>query len=468
MMRRLTRRNSFLLMALSMGFLYSSLYMGLIVVNLRGASRAGRGEISVLLHFPLVALAGLGLYFLVKKGAERLRALGVPLGVAGLGCILLPFLPETAFAGFFSGRLPLIALSMALFTPVSLFLFFRTVAEGWEGLSVALVMVASELLWALIFPLIGDFSPQPSSLAARHLFSLCAWMVGGAGLCLGATLALAEPEAAPSAPVLDAPDGRKKWAALGLVFAAGLGTVSLRSLHMGVFIPKIALSSELISIPHFTFLLLLPLAGRMMDTQPGKLMLLCLPVMAAIAALGLAWNQGLIGRMPLYYPLNFMQGLIITMAYAGSAKLLKARPALILLLVMAYSLVPMQFGGVLLRGFLEGRAYGLDAAGLLLALGTGFCLWRFRALLAASPELWPSPDPDLHKFSVFAAAHGLTARERDIFSALLRSESREGMGQALGLSGRTVRYHLTNLLKKTDMPNQKTLIDYYESWKRQP
>jgi DNA-binding CsgD family transcriptional regulator len=55
-----------------------------------------------------------------------------------------------------------------------------------------------------------------------------------------------------------------------------------------------------------------------------------------------------------------------------------------------------------------------------------------------------------------------------VFLEFLRGSSREEMAEKLGLSTRTVRYHLANLQKKTTMPNEKSLADFYESWKLEP
>ncbi|MDR2945640.1 MAG: hypothetical protein LBV79_02690, partial [Candidatus Adiutrix sp.] len=115
------RRNSFFLPALSLGLLYFSLSMGIIVVNLRGHLREGRADSAVLFHYLLVVLAALGLYALVRRGARRLGPLAVFLGLAGLGCLSVPFLPEGLFVRFFNGRPPMMAGAMAIFTPVALY-----------------------------------------------------------------------------------------------------------------------------------------------------------------------------------------------------------------------------------------------------------------------------------------------------------------------------------------------------------
>ncbi|MDR2893070.1 MAG: helix-turn-helix transcriptional regulator [Deltaproteobacteria bacterium] len=513
------RRNSFFIPALAMGLLYASLYMGLLIINLRGTAREGRGDFGALFHFALVALVGVGLYFAIKKGSGisfgRLRPLAAFIAVAGLICMAVPFFPEPMLSQIFNGRLPIIGICMAVFTPVSFFLFFRAAPLGREGFYFGLVMGGGELLWALLFPLLGFMDSQLPGEQAAYLFLLCCYMTGGAGIALAVTLVQAarEPDAAkesdPAAPYAatrhaitqSAQAGLlppEKRAALGLIFVAGVSIFAFMGLHMGMFMPKIALKPELLSIPHFAFLLLLPLAGRYLDTKPDKLMPVCVLSIAAIFLLGLLYTYGLVGRMPLFYPLNIVQHIILLAIYTVTARLLKTHSLLPLLIILAYCLYPVQLGGAALRGLSQGLSFeiGITAASLLFAAATAYCLWRFGDLLTKKPELWALPrtenmtgtatepasgptthpsgpaqeiaaiHPALHAshLAAFAAAYGLSEQEIRVMDMLAQNRSTNDIATALAVKTSTVRTYIVRLMDKTGSGNRAALMARYAAY----
>lgn len=59
-----------------------------------------------------------------------------------------------------------------------------------------------------------------------------------------------------------------------------------------------------------------------------------------------------------------------------------------------------------------------------------------------------------------AAAHDarLTSRELEIHSALCRALSNQQIADAVGVSPRTVRFHVSNILKKLDLPTRSHVI----------
>ena len=76
----------------------------------------------------------------------------------------------------------------------------------------------------------------------------------------------------------------------------------------------------------------------------------------------------------------------------------------------------------------------------------------------------PHPEGTARKSLAFAAAFGLTQREAEILHSVLAGREQAGIAAELGISERTVRFHLGGLLKKTGMPNRKRLLLFYASW----
>ncbi|MDR2870267.1 MAG: helix-turn-helix transcriptional regulator [Deferribacteraceae bacterium] len=452
--------------------------MGTIVINLRGEFRAGQIG-GVLLHYALTILCGLLLYVFVSKNRRRLPQFSyIFVILLGAFSLLIPFLPEALLLPFFNGQPPVTAISMAFLTPISLFLFGRAVPAGREGFAFALMLASSELIWALIFPLLGVITQ--GSGQALYLYSICSYMVGGAGLCIGATLKAKRTTTislSHAAQELSGLDTRKKRQILGLIFLASIGMWGIMGLDMGVFIPKMTLQSETLGISHFIFLFLLPVFGYFWDSRPDKFILVCLPALACVIILNIVYSSGLIGHMPLYYMLNILQATLTVAVYATATKLFKTNAVMAIFVTLAHSLIVIQFAGVALQNLLS--PYGIVLS-FLIVFGIAFCLWRLRRIILGSQgqqaillDLWTLQEPqmpiiqgdiELQKLSAFAIAYTLTARERDVLLCLSRGDSREKIGEKLGLTIRTVRHYLSNLQRKASVPNEKTLIDYYNSW----
>jgi DNA-binding NarL/FixJ family response regulator len=71
----------------------------------------------------------------------------------------------------------------------------------------------------------------------------------------------------------------------------------------------------------------------------------------------------------------------------------------------------------------------------------------------------------------------LTAREEQIMSLLLKRDSNKEIGNALGISERTVKYHVSNILQKKQASNRRELLDrtdgfahltFLPGWKHEP
>lgn len=461
-------------------------------------------EVPLIFALPVLVAAGISLALGKGSRAEespkrprqirfwRLRSMpaymAALLALAGIACIALPSLPGDLLARSFNSHPPLIGLLWGVFLPVGLFLFFRNAPEGREGFSFSLILAGSELLWALVFPLLagpllggiaGGVSPQAPGLQAFHLLSLSASMIGGAGLCLAVSLV----QGTIQAKDFDKAIGQKPlfWA-LFLIFAAGIATFALMGLHMGRLIPRMAFMPERISIPHFAFLVLFPLAGRVLDENPGKLMPVCVVCMGTIFCLGLARTSGLIEPMPLFYALNFMQQTMLLIAYTAAARFLKTRAFFPLTLILIHCLYLTQALGVGVRSMtasLPYGAYALTAASLLLASGAAFCLWRLRSLLAREPELWavppagfqekmpePKTEPELSheaRLADFAATYGLSERETLVMDMLTQGRSSEEIAAALAVTANTVRTYVRRLMHKTGTDNRAELLARYSA-----
>lgn len=59
----------------------------------------------------------------------------------------------------------------------------------------------------------------------------------------------------------------------------------------------------------------------------------------------------------------------------------------------------------------------------------------------------------------FDALEHLTAREEQIMGLLLRGDSNKEIGNALGISERTVKYHVSNILQKSQVSSRRELLN---------
>lgn len=68
------------------------------------------------------------------------------------------------------------------------------------------------------------------------------------------------------------------------------------------------------------------------------------------------------------------------------------------------------------------------------------------------------------KFRAFSAAFGLSRCESEVLAGILRGLERDAIGAELGVSERTVKYHITGLLGKTEAANRRRLLHFYTDW----
>ncbi|MFT4006052.1 MAG: helix-turn-helix transcriptional regulator [Lacrimispora sp.] len=64
----------------------------------------------------------------------------------------------------------------------------------------------------------------------------------------------------------------------------------------------------------------------------------------------------------------------------------------------------------------------------------------------------------------FIKAYGLSNRQRDVLYLLLKDKTYQEMGEELGLSVGTVKFHAHGIYEKTDSRNRSELIDKYEKF----
>ncbi|MDR2892592.1 MAG: LuxR C-terminal-related transcriptional regulator [Deltaproteobacteria bacterium] len=440
----------------------------------------GKGDPSALVHFAMVALVALGLSFILRNGMGRLRPLTVLLGVAALFCAFLPAMPTELLTELVNGRPPILALFMSLFMPVGFFLFFRAVPSGNEAFAFSMIHVGNELLWSLFFPLFSTIASQVSLTFVVYVYSLNCWVVGLAGLCLAIAFGYAVRETAATSvrttqPVSSEPLLREKCTVLLLAFAAGIGVFGMMGFQMGSFMPKAAMNPELLSIPYFIFLFLLPVAGHFLDTRPEKLMLICIPGLAGLFCLSLAWQNGLIAPMSMYYPFSIAQQISLLIFYTTTARMLKGKAIFPFIISLGFCLHIAHFGGMFLRGLVQDLPHGVTAASLLLLVGTALCLWRFRTQCAKEPNLWPVAQRSTNMaafiakpgaessaqsdYTAFAVRYSLSEREITVITMLAQGRSSEAIAEDLKVADSTIRTYISRILRKTGTKNRAALME---------
>jgi DNA-binding CsgD family transcriptional regulator len=132
----------------------------------------------------------------------------------------------------------------------------------------------------------------------------------------------------------------------------------------------------------------------------------------------------------------------------------------------------MQPVGAVSRGFLAAFPNGVFTAALVLAAGTAFCLWRFRCLLRAKPELWelsqgkaasmPAPSlptaVDPGRLAAFGKNYSLSRQEFSVMAMLAQGRSTADISRAMNVTEKTVRNYVSRMLQKTEVPNRVALI----------
>jgi DNA-binding CsgD family transcriptional regulator len=401
--------------------------------------------------------------------------------MAAVFCLLVPFFAGADLSVPYQWQPTVVVASRAVFAAIGFLLLYNSVPHGQEGFFIAIAFASYDLLWTLLSPLLGLVSPQLPDLYAVYLYYICCWMIGVAGLLFAIALwrsrqdlPQAQSQCQQNSPAII----RQKWQFFALLLTSSVGVFLLIGIMLEVPIvvgllldvsqPKFSMQPQVIDALYIMLLLCLPLAGRLLDRSPDKAIVMCIAALVAVVSLSLV-N---IDNKLLSYLLDVVRLFFWIAAHATVAKLFRGQGVLILLIIAVYLLLPMQFVGVALRS--------LSPSLPLITVMVITCLFFARRRLLES-NLWAMPDQqsasdqDLQptrnqpvmddKLLSFAAAHELTARERDVLQCLLKDGSRETVSNSLALSARTVRYHISNLQKKLSLPNERSIVDYYSLWK---
>jgi LuxR family maltose regulon positive regulatory protein len=84
---------------------------------------------------------------------------------------------------------------------------------------------------------------------------------------------------------------------------------------------------------------------------------------------------------------------------------------------------------------------------------------------ARRPARKTAPDKLHDKLHHFAAGQELTRRETEVLSCILRKLSVTEIAGSLALTHHTVKYHITNIMRKTKVARRRQLLPLYADWK---
>ena len=65
------------------------------------------------------------------------------------------------------------------------------------------------------------------------------------------------------------------------------------------------------------------------------------------------------------------------------------------------------------------------------------------------------------RFDAFSIRYALSSREQEVLQALLEKKTNSEIAESLFISDRTVKFHIHNLLTKTDCANRAGLLKLY-------
>ena len=357
-----------------------------------------------------------------------------------------------------------------------------------------------------------------------HLFKILGIFQAGSCLCFAAALvweSMADSSMLPQQPertpermpeqMKDAPRGTGTPAlpirALLLLYAAGAAYFAMFGMTFNAQLPRAVMPQEAPRLLHFFLLASVPLAGLLVDaslrgsrgaegrTCPVNIWmrrLLAALALAALAVPALAFLDGGALSDPLFGFMNLTRATLLILLFVSIFRLTRGGPWYPLLGSLAYSLYLLQFAGTplgreMLRRF--GQP-GLVMAEALLALVFAFCLFMFYRWLTGRREQTCLLEPDCTadeakdaeaarlealrleslrleaeaKRRAFSAFFGFSAREDEVLGGIVRGLSLEAIGAELGISERTVKYHITGLLTKTAQGSRQRLLHFYTGW----
>ena len=190
---------------------------------------------------------------------------------------------------------------------------------------------------------------------------------------------------------------------------------------------------------------------------------LYLPLAALFAKAQDIWDIWIGQEQFLYYPLHyfgdFMNGFFTLFIILAFVDLAAHRPSLKPWAVIGRSVqmftvsVATVFGAFILDAdkLFFTLLYVLAIAGCLVIVLYSSAL-RFNLGSAAAEVAPPPPAPD------YCARYGLTQRENEVLDGILSGQSIAEISEALFISQRTVKFHITSLFRKTGTTSQKELL----------
>ena len=215
---------------------------------------------------------------------------------------------------------------------------------------------------------------------------------------------------------------------------------------------------------HLGLAFLLPLAGLLISRKPKWLPLfICMAVVAfALGPLFLLAPNDIAQKLLIISTASQQSILFLgTLAVSGYASRSRS-PALVISLVWLATALAVP--GSIIAGQLSIPV--LAMAGILAGLCV-IALWPFYQAWRVAPVCLPTANlSELanNKKPAFAAAFALTEREDEVLSYVLQGMDDAAMANALGISERTVRYHISGLLNKAGVINRKRLLQLYNNW----
>ena len=388
------------------------------------------------------------------------------------------------------------ASTLGIFWPFVFTIFFSSVPRAHYAFTLGLCMAGGEMAWVALLPflqVIAPGMPSPEQAAHLYLFQGMVQAAIGVGLALliagrtpGNRFAAAphtlrnRPQNHPDGCPDNQPTGRPQPPGRSIVaalFVCGLLYFMLFGLGMGHSFPRIALDSGVSSSIYFAALAAPPLAGLLIDKSPRHVLalLVFLAVAACYAAAASVFPHLRGGSCPALI-LSLGRTAVFLLLYSMLARL-PASPFFPFLTACVHALFLAQPLGVA-AGTLGGPAAGPVIAVCFVLAALGLAL-----LLLRRPDLWePLPereaaseasakdgtdgtaDGNSGKLRAFTLAFCLTGREEELLAGLTRGGDPGTLAANLGISERTVRFHLTGLLRKTGAHSRRRLLLFYREW----
>lgn len=509
------RQENNTLSMLCMALLYVSMNLGTVVAALSPDPLA-RGMHWAAYHYAGILIMALVLVPVLPAEAANLSA---PKGIRGLVrplplCVLasgfLALLASPLDPAAASLPLPdwIPASSLGLFWPLALVVFFSVEPLRLQGIGLGICMAVGDLVWIAFQPFISLVKPGlPLTEQAVLIHHFQGVAQGGLALCLalgfsrhivggkGFSRCARDAGACP-----DRAAAKRGFPLVGLLFAAGLTFLTLYGLGLGIAFPKVTPQHLRNGDSHLVLLVAAPLAGLLLDRGGRGLLLVgallaltaCGTPLACFAVPGVEPEllHGLlgIGRQTCFLTL-----------YVLLARILRGSPLFPLFGSLVHTLYLAQPLGPLLGRACQGLPGGVATAALILLLLFLALLCVLGLRLRARPDIvaparpgdaeaadlipvgpveeparngpgllppGPAvPAPDREKLAAFADFFALTKREAEILDGLIRNMDIATVSQTLGIRERTVRFHLTGLLKKTALPSRQRLLHFYAAWK---